>query len=297
MNEEIGVKNGEMVTEILLKSLGLTHLRFEKKKVTSKYYTPGTEYEGYAYHPKMKKWIEIVNYGLYNPIALARYDLEYPVLNIGIGVERVALVLYDKTDMRRLVYPQFYVEQTLLSDVELAKMVRIEKAPESKDGVKIRNALRLTALKYSDEASPCEFLAYEGKILDKVIRAYVYETDKDAKLLGPAAQNRIYVHNGNILGVPLKGMEHITDVNEIREKGVFVGFDYLNAITALASAKIEEAIALGRKKIDVRVKMVKNPNDINVKISEVARRYITSNKKRIRVSGPVFVGIRAEIAS
>jgi len=41
--------------------------------------------------------------------------------------------------------------------------------------------------------------------------------------------------------------------------------------------------------------MVNSPSDVNIKISEVVRRYVTSKKKQIAITGPVFIGIRAEI--
>ncbi len=295
MDEELNVKDGEEITKAMLKPLGFERFRFVQKKVTSKYYTPGTEYEGYIFNPKMSEWIEVVDYGLYSPIALANYDIEYPVFNLGMGVERVASVLYGETDVRRLVYPQFYAELTL-SDNEIAKMIRIEVKPESEAGIKIRDAIKSTALKYAEEPSPCEFLAYEGKILGKHVEVYVYETDVKTKLLGPAALNSIYVYDGNILGIPEKGMEHVPIVKEAREKGIPLGFSYLDAVAALAAAKIEEAVRLGGKNVNVRVKMAKHPSDVNIKVSDVARRYTTGKKKKIEVAGPVFIGVRAEIA-
>jgi len=45
------------------------------------------------------------------------------------------------------------------------------------------------------------------------------------------------------------------------------------------------------------VRMAKRPSDINVKVSDVARRYVTSKKRKIEIGGPVFIGVRAEIAN
>lgn len=296
MDEELDVRDGEEITKVLLKPLGFESFRFLQKKVTSKYYTLGTEYEGYIFHAGMNEWLEIVNYGLYNPIALARYDLEYPVLNVGIGVERVALALYGENDVRRLAYPQFYVEWKLF-DAEIAKMVQVEVQPQTELGARILEEIKSTALKHADALAPCEFLAYEGKVLGKNVKVYVYETDVGTKLLGPAACNRIYVYDGNILGVPEKGMEHVDIVREAREKGIPAGFSYLDAVASLAAAKIEEAVKSGRRMVNVRVRMAKHPSDVNIKISEVARRYVTSMKRRIETAGPVFIGVRAEIAN
>jgi O-phosphoseryl-tRNA synthetase len=296
MDEELNVKDGEEITKAMLKPFGFERFRFVQKKVTSKYYTPGTEYEGYIFHPGMSEWIEIVDYGLYSPIALANYDIECLVFNLGMGVERVASVLYGENDVRRLVYPQFYADLAL-SDAEIAKMVKVEVEPQSETGIKIRDAIKSTALKYAKESSPCEFLAYEGRISGKKARVYVYETDVGTKLLGPAAFNSIYIYDGNILGIPKKGIEHMSIVKEAREKGIPLGFSYLDAVASLAAAKIEEAVHLGQGSVNARVKMAKHPSDVNIKVSDVARRYITNNKKKIEVTGPVFIGVRAEIAS
>ena len=294
MDEAIDIKEGERITRNLLEPLGFKNFRFTKKKVTSKYYTPGTEYEGYVYHPKMRRWIEVVNFGLYNPIALARYGLEYPVLNVGVGVERVALALYGEDDVRRLVYPQFYGEWRL-TDAEIARMISYQNEPKTREGREIKRRIVEEALKHADDPSPCEVLAYEGQLLNKVVRVYLYEKERGARLLGAAARNAIYVHEGNVLGIPLEGMDHIPAVREAREKGVSTGLTYIEGIAALAASKIEEAAKTGRNRMDIRVRIARRPSDVNIKISNVARRYITSRKGRIDVSGPVFVGVRAEI--
>lgn len=294
MDEAIDIKEGERITRNLLEPLGFKSFRFTKKKVTSKYYTPGTECEGYVYHPKMRRWIEVVNFGLYNPIALARYGLEYPVLNVGVGVERVALALYGEDDVRRLVYPQFYGEWRL-TDAEIARMISYQNEPKTREGHEIKRRIVEEALKHADDSSPCEVLAYEGQLLNKVVRVYLYEKERGARLLGAAARNTIYVHEGNVLGIPLEGMDHIPAVREAREKGVSTGLTYIEGIAALAASKIEEAAKTGRNRMDIRVRIARRPSDVNIKIGNVARRYITSRKGRIDVSGPVFVGVRAEI--
>ncbi len=247
----------------------------------------------------MNKWIEIVNYGLYNPIALAKYNLEHPVLNVGIGVERVAMGLHGESDVRRLIHPQFHVEREL-SDKEIANMVEVEVKPQSKQATRIQKEIVSTALKFADSSAPCEFLAHEGKLLGKNVEVYVYETDVGTKLLGPAARNTIYAYDGNVLGIPESSVENeaiAKKTREARAKGVSKGFSYLDAVAHLAAAKIEEALRLGRKSVRVRVKMAKNPSDVNIKIGDVARRYITSNNKKIEITGPVFIGVRGKIAN
>jgi len=191
------------------------------------------------------------------------------------------------------------VEQEL-SDTEIAKMVEVEVKPQSEMGIKIGEKIKSTALKYADASAPCEFQAYEGKLWGKNVKVYVYETDVDTKLLGPAARNYIYVYDGNILGIPESCLERVAIVRKTkkaREKGVPIGFSYLDAVASLAAAKIEEAARLGKKSVNVRVRMAKHPSDVNVKVGDIARRFITGRKKKIEIAGPVFIGVRAEIAS
>ena len=295
VDEGVDVRDGEEITRALLEPLGFEQFRFAQKKATSRYYAPRTEYEGYIFHPDMDDWIEIANYGMYSPIALARYGLEYPVLNVGVGVERVALVLYGETDVRSLVYPQFFGEWEL-TDVEIAKMVGVELEPGSETGGEIREKIKATALEHADAMAPCEFLAYEGAMLDKTVKVYVCETDRGAKLLGPAARNLVYVYDGNVLGVPEKGMERVAIVEKARERGISTRLSYLDAVASLAAAKVEEAVESGEEGVFVRVRIAKRPSDVNIRISDVARRYVTGKKRKIDVAGPVFIGVRAEIA-
>jgi len=133
-------------------------------------------------------------------------------------------------------------------------------------------------------------------MLDKTVKVYVYETDRGAKLLGPAARNLVYVYDGNVLGVPQKGMERVAIVKKARERGISTRLSYLDAVASLAAAKVEEAVESGEEGVNVRVRIAKRPSDVNVRISDVARRYVTGKKRKIDVAGPVFIGVRAEIA-
>jgi len=294
MNDELNVEEGERITRALLEPLGFRNFRFVKKKVTSKYYTPGMEYEGFIYNPSSKKWVEVVDYGIYSPIALARYGLENPVLNVGLGVERLAMILYNESDVRRLVYPQFYRE-LILTDREIVEAIRFGAEPMTKEGKKIREKIISMALKHKDAIGPCEFIIYNGEILGRKVKVYIYENEEGVTLLGAAAENHIFVYNGNIVGAPLKGMDDAPLIREAREKGICTNIRYIDGVASLAAAKIEEALKMGHKTVNMRVRMVRRLSDINMKISETARRFITSRKKKISVTGPVFLGVRAEI--
>jgi len=294
MNDELDVKEGEKITRALLEPLGFQNFRFIKKKVTSKYYAPGMEYEGFVYNPSSKEWVEVVDYGIYSPIALARYGLEHPVLNVGLGVERLAMILHNESDVRRLVYPQFYTE-LVLTDQEIAGAIRFGIEPVTKEGKELREKIISAALEHKDAVGPCEFLIYEGEFLGRKVRVYIYENEERATLLGAAAENRIFVYNGNIIGAPLSGMDNAPLIKKAREKGICINIRYIDGVASLAAAKIEEALEMGLKRVNVRVRMARRLSDINLELSETARRFITNRKKRINVTGPIFLGVRAEI--
>lgn len=204
------------------------------------------------------------------------------------------MTLHGEDDVRRLVYPQFYTELSL-SDVEIAKMIGYVAEPLTREGIEVRDSIISKAIQFADTPSPCEFLVYDGYVLDRKVRVFVYETDIDTRLLGPAAQNRIYVYDGNILGIPACGMERLEYVVKAREKGIATAIGYLEGVASLAAAKVEGAAKTGGKSVEVRVKNAKSPADVNIKVGEVARRYVTSKRKKIEVKGPVFMGVRADL--
>lgn len=106
MNSKVSMKDGEILTQKIVKKLGLTDLKTIPKKTTSKYYAPGYDWEVYAKHHG--KEFEIANLGLYSPVSLANYKIKFPVLNLGFGVERIAMILTGEKDIRKLVFPQYY---------------------------------------------------------------------------------------------------------------------------------------------------------------------------------------------
>ncbi len=106
MAEDITLEDGRDLTKKILKDLGFEKSEIIAKKTTSKYYAPGMDLEVFI-NFKGKK-IEIANLGFYSPVSLAKYKIWYPVLNLGFGVERIAMVLQEAKDIRKLVYPEMY---------------------------------------------------------------------------------------------------------------------------------------------------------------------------------------------
>ena len=303
MAEEITLEDGQELVRAVLADLGsaydnkaLTEARFVVKEATSKYYAPGMEVEVFVRHKG--DWVEVGDIGLYSPVSLANYDIRYPVFNAGLGVERLAMILYGYDDIRVLAYPQFYAEAEF-TDEQLANMIRVGERPTTPEGLRIAEAIVRAAEANKDLPSPCEVLAYEGPLMGKEVRVYLFEREPGVKLLGPAAFNYICVRNGNVLGVSVEMLTLDTLLSErepVYARANNKPIRYIDAIAMKAAREIEEAVRAGKPSIEIRVKMAKRPSDVNIIIDDVARRYITSRRKKIEVKGPVFVGIRAEIA-
>ncbi len=285
---EASVEDGKEVARGLLSRFGFEEFKFKLDEKRSKYYAPDTQTEVYAHNQKTG-WIEVATFGMYSPVALSRYGIEYPVMNLGLGVERLVMALQGYDDIRRLAYPQFHAEFAL-SDAEIARMISIEKAPSSAEGKAIAQGIVEAGLKNADAKGPCSFSAYRGKLMGKSVEVKILEEEAGQNLLGPAALNEVYVHEGNVYGVSKsKGPK------EVLEKGAATGLTYLKAFADLAAWRIEEAVKANEKEASVKVKGVKMPSDINLKIAEPAMRYVTGNNKRIDVRGPVFVTVSAKI--
>jgi len=293
MGEDLTLEDGSALTRAILADLGFEKARFEVKKATSKYYAPGTEMEVFI---KFKgEWVEVGDQGLYSPVALANYDIRYPVFNVGFGVERLTMLLTGEKDIRRLAYPQFYVEAEF-SDSQLASMLRLNLKPKTEEGWKLAQALAQTALTRGGAVGPCQFEAYKGEICGRRVKAYVYEKDEGARLLSPAALNTIYVYKASLVAIPPKGFEADPRVAEAKVKGAATGIRFLEAVTAAFAAQVEAKACKNQKGlVDLRVRMVKQPSDVNVEIPPQVLKYITSKGGRILVKGPLFLGLKAEI--
>ncbi len=300
MDENVTVDHGKAVAQGLLSQFGFEKFQFRPDEKRSKYYVPDTQIEVFAFHPKLvgsntkysDGWIEVATFGIYSPTALAQYNIPYPVMNLGLGVERLAMILHDATDVRALTYPQMaQYSEWEMKDNELAKMVFIDKRPIAPQGQEIAEAIVKQCELHSSEPSPCEFAAWEGEIGDRSVKVSVIEPEEDTKLCGPAAFNEVLAYESDILGLPnQKKWRKAFDNDSAR-----TGIRFIDAFAAQAAFEIEEAVASGESEWETRVRIVKVPSEINIKLEPLAQRFITSNKKKIDIRGPVFTTVRAEI--
>ncbi len=296
VNEDVTVDDGKAVAEALLKQFGFEKFKFRLDEKRSKYYVPSTQTEVYAFHPKLvgsktkysDGWVEIATFGVYSPTALAEYDIDYPVMNLGLGVERLAMILFGYEDIRKLVYPQFYGE-VRVSDLEIARAIKVKEVPTTEVGYEIAKKIVEVAVKNADAKSPCSFLAFKGKLFGKEVEVFVEETEEDSNLCGPAFANEIVVYNGSVYGVP-----RTEEFKKIFEEGVECGIRYIDAFAFLAAKKIEEMTFKGEKSSSVRVRNVEGLSSINLQIQDNVRRYIVWKGGKIDVRGPMFVKVRAK---
>jgi len=284
--EDVTNEEGKAVSRALLSAFGYTDFRFQPDEKRSKYYMPDSQTEVYARHP-VHGWVEVATFGMYSPSALAEYGIGVPVMNLGLGVERLAMIAYNASDIRQMCYPQFFPRT--LTDQDIVPSVRLREEPTSTEGKMLAVAIAKVASANATVQGPCSFDAWEGVLGGARVKVTVEETESNAKLCGPACTNEIFVHDGSILGVP-----DAEKWKQVRTEGISTGITYLSAVAALAAARIEEA-ARCRKSTVVQVKMAKLPSDINLKIDEFAMRAVTDNNKKVDVRGPVFLSVRAAV--
>ncbi len=291
-NEEgaVSIDDGKEVATGLLSQFGFEKIKFRKDEKRSKYYMPDTQIEVFCYHPHIG-WVELATFGIYSPTALAQYDIPYPVMNLGLGVERLAMIVHGADDVRALVFPQFYAPLEL-SDRELAGLISVEKTPGTPEGVEVAKSIVRVCEDNGTAESPCEFIAYTGFLFGKKIEVWVTEPEENTRLCGPATLNELVAFEGSILGLPRKEKWEKTF-----EEGESANLRFLDAFAALAACTIEEATESGeidKNDVKVKVKIVRSGADINIKIDDLAMRYITSTAKKMDIRGPVFLTVIAK---
>ncbi len=289
-NEEVSIDDGKEIATGLLSQFGFERIKFREDEKRSKYYMPGTQIEVFSHHSRIG-WVEVATFGIYSPTALAQYDIPYPVLNLGLGVERLAMILNNADDVRALTFPQFFGSWEL-SDMELAGMVSLEHTPHTTTGNEIADAIVRVCEERGDERSPCEFLAYRGSLFDREIEVWVMEPEADTRLCGPAYLNEVVAYEGSIMAIP-----RTRRWTEVLESGIPTNIRFLDAFAALAAYEIENWVREGTDEAEhtVRVRIVRSGSDINIKIDDIAMRYITAHKNRIDIRGPVFITVVARM--
>lgn len=269
MDPEMSLEAGRAITRDIMQQYGFSAIKFETKVATSKYYAPGQEQEVFV---NLKgAWLEIADIGMYSPVALANFDIRYPVFNAGFGIERLGMLIYEIDDVRKLAYPQFSVIE--YSDEEIAKSITYLASPGTPRGQQIAEAIEKTARRHKDEIAPCEFVAWK----DESIEVRVVERETGKRLIGPAGFNEICVADGGIY-------------SDVAPSGVHTGINYMRAIAKGAAAAMEGS----NDSLTYQVKGIRHLSDLNLQIPQVVRQHIEGQQKKIEVGGAVFVTIEAQ---
>jgi O-phosphoseryl-tRNA synthetase len=198
----------------------------------------------------------------------------------------------------------------------MASMLHMNLYPVTNDGRKLMDSIISTAIEHGNTSSPCEFTAFQGEFMGKDLEVKIIEPEAGTKLLGPASWNRVHVYDGNIVGVPqpaeIKRFQSPEDVadeilgnlgKEVMDdlaiqalkKGIPTGISYMAGVAAQATYHMEEMVVSGEEQIKLRSTIAKSPSDINLKLDELAMRYINSRNKVIDIRGPIFCTITGEI--
>ena len=301
MDDEISLDVGMAVSENLLEHFGFEKFKFMPDEKKSKYYIPETQTEVYGYHPKLNEWVEVATFGLYSPLALSNYGIDKEVMNLGVGAERISMILNQEEDIRAMVYRQSFGKWSL-SDREIAAMLKINDYPVTPEGQALMEEILRVSKDYGDDPSPCKYTIFQGEFLGKDLEVKIIEPEEGTKLLGPAAWNQIYVNHGNVVGIPTKMDKYIPP--EVLEKesdmvnlenATPTNISYMDGVAAQAAYRIEEMVLKGEESLKLRTTIARYISDVNVVINKIGLNYITSTNKAIDVRGPIFCTITCEI--
>ncbi len=288
-HEDMNLKRGREITRSILEEIGFKEIEFVKKKATSKYYAKGMEEEVYARHGKRK--VEVADIGMYSPIALSNYGIDVPVFNLGMGLERIAMIKYGYKDVRELVYRQA-LAPFLLTDHEIADHIGIHRQPSTSEGRLLAKSVSKAILDYGNARAPVRYKAFDRDMGKYHVTVWLSEKEEGKSLCGPAALNEVVVYDGNVLALPPGGGAFQNDlVKTALEKGVHTKIFFRDAMGCYA-AWVAENMKEGRE--TVQFKNVKSASDINIHVHPLVQRYVTAHKKRLSIKGPVFVTIEIE---
>ncbi|MBN1152910.1 MAG: O-phosphoserine--tRNA ligase [Dehalococcoidia bacterium] len=266
MDPEMSLEAGRALTTDVLKDFGFEDVRFETKSATSKYYTPGLEEEVFVKY--RGEWLEVADIGMYSPVALANFEIRYPVFNAGMGMERLAMILHGADDIRKLVFPQFSVVD--FGDKDIAESLAPISAPKTERGMKIARAIEGSARKHKDEIAPCDFIAFR----DNKVEVKLVEREAGKKLIGPAGFNELCVADGTIY-------------SDLEPTGTYTGYSYMRGVSLAAAALAESAA----EPTEYQVKMIRHLSDVNLELPDAVRQHIERQQKKIGIGGGMFVTV------
>jgi len=99
MDENLTLRDLMGYIKEFYKRMGIKKIKFRPA------YNPYTEpsMEAVGYSEERKEWIELINSGVFRPEALEPYGIKTPVIAWGLGLERLAMLMYGKKTLKELI--------------------------------------------------------------------------------------------------------------------------------------------------------------------------------------------------
>ncbi len=261
INDKLSKKKAIKFVDSLIREIGIKKFKIVKK-IPASYYD--SEWE--IYH--IPTGLEFGDFGFYSKRALRNYKIKHKVFNLGLGLERLAQIIFSINDIRKVLFRHRYQE---LADLEIKKGLRIKESPKTKWGKRLYRILLKKVADFKDKIGPFKELVYE----DNKVKVFFLEPDRGKRFLGPAAFNYIVVKNGNI-------------VSSTRPTGLIIG-KYIDLILRRIVARIE------RKKGGIySIGWVNSLSDVNLEINPKVSTFLLRNNKKTDVKGPVFFDTMVE---
>jgi O-phosphoseryl-tRNA synthetase len=257
---DLGIEDGKKIVKKFFEELGMD-VTFSLKENQPSYYAYKTNYEVFY------KELEVADIGMFSPVALARYGIEYPVFNAGPGLGRIVMLKEGLTDIRQVHFPELYGKE--YTDTEILNSIHLVKTAKNQELVK---TIVGEARENKDKESPCRVCVYKDDITIELV-----EEEENTRLVGPAGFNEIYVYDGSIYGVPPTSKKK--KITNILEHGVTNHMSHMESFANEAVSSMEKGV--------YRVGMVKGLSSVNLDIPIHIREYIRAQGK-IDVRGPMF---------
>ena len=126
---------GKAVSAALLAAFGFTDFRFQPDEKRSKSSCPNSQTEVYApTATRQSAGSRSRPSGSTRPRPSPSTGVSMPVMNLGLGVERLAMVLHQADDVRAMVFPQFHPRSLTDAGLALRSSASARSRPRSRAG-------------------------------------------------------------------------------------------------------------------------------------------------------------------
>ncbi|MGA1821652.1 MAG: hypothetical protein ACMUIG_03915 [Thermoplasmatota archaeon] len=295
VDQELTMKKGKAIANRIFDNLDLSNTDMVEKTYPFPYFEPGTELEIFGGD------LELGTCGMISHNILEERNIDASAFIMDLGIERMLMYKSGYRDIRSLIFPQFHASWNL-SDSDISQAIKYKRKPGTDFGKEIASAIYKTYKDNRDNADIKRKVAWSGYLVDtRYGQMLITEDEYDSKkgegtyaevvlkeaktgmgLSGPGAFNQIFVKDGDILGVNPSETKVIDDSESIQTK-----ITYAKAFSYLAAWKIEKALERGHTA--KTIEMIRDLEDINLKIDSKALHYMLSHGKKADIRGPVYL--------